>query len=267
MSEGPVYGAIPARAFGDQRFSAGHFRMLGVVAAHDRMSKHRESAGCYAAQTRLASLTGLHVKSTARLISELLEWGYLERSPNPVNGRLAVYRVVFDDADAVAFRGDGRTHTKASRPRPVTPDVTNAGARPVTQYVTDPARSVTSAEQEAERKQCGKPVNIFPERDSNKLGEARSADKTNAGAAEEIECAERAAKAFSAGEVEQRDALDAIRRAAARCRRSGNVVGARQIDAIAAAVIDDALRQRPLDLTARPSPALLASRARMRGAA
>lgn len=269
MSEGPVYGALPARAFGDQRFTAGHFRMLGLVAAHDRMSLKRSSAGCFAAQSRLADLAGLHLKSAARLIGDLVEWGYLERSTNPINKRLAVYRVVFDDADAVAFRGDGRSHTKSTRPRPVTYDVTDAGAQSVTPHVTDAGRSVTCGSEEPEWKQRVPSVNIFPEGDSNRFGEAAgSAEVENPGAAIEVDRAERAAKAFEAQEIDQADALQAIRRAAARLRHSGRFGAAERVEAIGRAVAEEDLRRRPLDRDARPSAALIAWRDRhMRGAA
>lgn len=269
LGEGPVYGAVPVRACGDLRFSAGHFRILSLVSAHDRMSVKRASAGCFAAHARLAGLAGMHVKSVSRLISDLVEWGYLERSSNQINKRLAVYRVVFCGADAVAFRGSGRTHTKPSRPRSVTSEVTDHLPASVTEEVTNAPRSVTPAAEKFERKQLVPSSNIFLEEDSKKFGEAvGSADDENAAAAEEVDRAKRAAKAFDAGEIEQRDALDVIQKTVARLRNGGDLVASRSVEAIAAAVADDGLRRRPLDLAARPSAALIAWRDRqLRGAA
>jgi DNA-binding MarR family transcriptional regulator len=94
----PIYAPLPARAVGDDKLSAEDFRVLGVIAAHDRLGAN--GVGCYASVSRLAQLTNAHVKSVSRTISSLAQRGYIEINPNPMDKRRHVYRIRYTEMDA-----------------------------------------------------------------------------------------------------------------------------------------------------------------------
>jgi DNA-binding MarR family transcriptional regulator len=94
----PIYAPIPARAIGDDKLTAEDFRVLGVIAAHDRLGAN--GIGCYASVSRLAQLTQAHVKSVSRTISSLAQRGYIEINANPMDKRRHVYRVRYTEMDA-----------------------------------------------------------------------------------------------------------------------------------------------------------------------
>lgn len=99
----PTYGAIPARAFGDKRLTGEYFRVLGVIALHDRMGV--STYGCYAAPKRLAVLADCHVKSLPRTIQRLAEYGYIRLDRNPMKGVRYTMRVIYNEFDDHYFAG------------------------------------------------------------------------------------------------------------------------------------------------------------------
>jgi hypothetical protein len=65
------------RALGDKRLSAIHFRVLGAVARHDRLSTSRQGGqGCWAKNETLAKLCGVNLTNLSTAINELGGWGY-----------------------------------------------------------------------------------------------------------------------------------------------------------------------------------------------
>lgn len=199
MSERHVFAALPARAIGDARLSGTDLRLLAAIAGHDRFGKN--GAGCYASQARLAALIGAHEKAVARSAGRLVDCGYVTVERNPTNGRLVIYRVVYTDDDAAAFRGDGRSFTQrrelklapnSAPPRDAIGNnaVTDAASATAEQEadsrppignmaVTDQGRIGNKQNQKTPRKQLVARANIFPEGE-NKLGEALLGGKSSA---------------------------------------------------------------------------------------
>ncbi len=92
-----IFAPIPARAMADEKLTAEHFRVLMVVAAHDRFTSNGK--GCCASHPRLARLAKCHLKSLSRSLKALAERGYIEGLPSPFNKLQRAYRVVYNDAD------------------------------------------------------------------------------------------------------------------------------------------------------------------------
>jgi hypothetical protein len=215
MGDRPTYAPIPARAFGDDRLSGTDLRLLAAIAAHDRFGKN--GAGCFASQRRLASLVNAHEKAVARSAGRLFEFGYLTVEKNPMNGRLVVYRVIYNEEDSHAMRGDGRSFTKAAgltlapaapkigdsavtefdagtrSPRPanssksvtdppprVTVEKAESGRVTGSIVVTDQGPTGNSLKKEAQQNQCDTPYNIFCEAEDKRLREARDGRQSEA---------------------------------------------------------------------------------------
>lgn len=97
---GPTYAPLPARAIGDKRLSGLHLRVLAAIALHDRLSGARgQGQGCWASNKRLAEVASCNYSNLSTACTDLSRFGYLERSTHPLNKRLRIYRVVYDDGD------------------------------------------------------------------------------------------------------------------------------------------------------------------------
>jgi hypothetical protein len=106
--EGAVFAPIPARALIDPRLKGRHLHLqiLGLIAVHDRFGAN--GVGCYAGHNRLAGLAGCDYTRLSATVRDLGEWGYLVASPHPLNKRLRVYRVIYDDGDGELFSAETR---------------------------------------------------------------------------------------------------------------------------------------------------------------
>lgn len=106
--EGAIFAPIPARALVDPRLKGRHLHLqiLGLIAAHDRFGAN--GVGCYAGHNRLAALAGCDYTRLSATVRDLGEWGYLEASPHPLNKRLRVYRVIYDEEDSEMFSAETR---------------------------------------------------------------------------------------------------------------------------------------------------------------
>ena len=94
-----TFTPIPARAIGDARFSAIHFRLLGQIALHDRLSQSRgKGAGCWASNKTLAERCGVNYTNLSVALKQLGEWGYITRVPHPLSKKTSVLRVIYDCA-------------------------------------------------------------------------------------------------------------------------------------------------------------------------
>ena len=93
------FAALPLRALRDARLSARHYRVLGIIAAHDQLDKN--GAGCFASQRRLAALAGCGESRLSQTLTDLRDFGYLRsrKHPNPKKARLRIHRVIYDDQD------------------------------------------------------------------------------------------------------------------------------------------------------------------------
>jgi DNA-binding MarR family transcriptional regulator len=99
-NETPTFAPLPARAIGDQRLTGLHLRVLAAICLHDRMSGALgKGQGCWASHKTLALKCGCNYTNLSTAISQLGKWGYVERTPNPMNKRLNVYRVIYTDDD------------------------------------------------------------------------------------------------------------------------------------------------------------------------
>jgi DNA-binding MarR family transcriptional regulator len=98
----PIFAPLPARAMVDMRLTERHLRTLAVVAAHDRFSKN--GVGCWASHERLAAMIGCDYSRLSTNLRELGEWGYIEKSPHPLNKRLRVYRVIYSASDGEVMK-------------------------------------------------------------------------------------------------------------------------------------------------------------------
>ncbi len=97
------FAPIPGRANRDDRLSGLHFRVLGTIAGHDRMSRNGQC--CWAGRNTLAELVGCHPSRLSTSISDLIEWGYLEEQRHREDGRKKGYRVVYETAPDAAGMG------------------------------------------------------------------------------------------------------------------------------------------------------------------
>ena len=97
----PIFGPIPTRAFADKDLRGEDFRVLGIIAAHDRLGANR--TGCYASQATLCFKIGIDTTAFSRSIHRLGERGYLTASTHPLNKRLRAYSVVYTDDDDIVM--------------------------------------------------------------------------------------------------------------------------------------------------------------------
>jgi DNA-binding MarR family transcriptional regulator len=91
------FAPTPLRALLDQRLTGHHLRLLGVIAAHDRLGKN--GSGCWASQDRLAALLGCSKSTLSKRLSALRDCGYLASELNPQKRWFRVHRVVYTAAD------------------------------------------------------------------------------------------------------------------------------------------------------------------------
>ena len=122
------FSAIPARAIGDQRLTALHFRLLAAVALHDRMSQGSQGQGCWASLRTLADDCGCHYNSLSPVLHDLGGWGYLHLDRHPDDRRRHVLRVIYTGEDAVVVkRGEmlRQQPNNVVRPQTGIPEVVN----------------------------------------------------------------------------------------------------------------------------------------------
>lgn len=93
------YCAVPVSAMSDARLSATDWRVLAVIAWHDRFG--RNGIGCYARHEILSAETGVEYSSLSRSIARLVECGYISKTRHQLNKRLRVYRVMYNDNSGI----------------------------------------------------------------------------------------------------------------------------------------------------------------------
>ena len=67
-------GFMLFRCLGDRRMTGRHFRVLGVIATHDRLSTIKRGQGCWAGQKRIADFVGIGKSHVSEVISDLANW-------------------------------------------------------------------------------------------------------------------------------------------------------------------------------------------------
>lgn len=126
MTAKVMFAALPLRAIGDGRLSALDLRVLACVAFHDRMSDARgKGQGAWASNETLAQRVGCHYTNLSTAITRLGKFGYIQREAHPLNKRLRVYRVIYEDSAADSLPGDKQSADDAET---IVCDPANAGA-------------------------------------------------------------------------------------------------------------------------------------------
>jgi DNA-binding MarR family transcriptional regulator len=105
---------LPRRAMTDPRLTALHWRVLAVIAAHDRLSKN--GAGCWASQQRLADLAKCSYTRVSDTLTDLRTWGYNVTERHPTDERRRVHRIVYDDADRTVMDKNTSPNGELSAP-------------------------------------------------------------------------------------------------------------------------------------------------------
>jgi hypothetical protein len=95
-------GVMPFRCFGDRRMTGRHYRVLGVIASHDRLSIAKGGQGCWAGQKRIVEIVGAGKSHVSEAISDLVSWKYISVEKGNIEIR-KVYRVLYNPEDWGAF--------------------------------------------------------------------------------------------------------------------------------------------------------------------
>lgn len=98
----PAFAPLPLRAIRDKRLTQRDLRVLGAIAAHDRMT--RNGQGCWAPQDRLARVTGVKANHVGESIKHhLVPFGYVAREDHPWDRRRSRLYVIYTDEDGQFF--------------------------------------------------------------------------------------------------------------------------------------------------------------------
>jgi hypothetical protein len=84
------------------RLQARHYRLLGVVAFHNRLGKNGQ--GCWVGYKNLAQASGSGESQLFDTKSDLVRWGYITSERHPMNRRTTVHRIVNTDEDIYQSR-------------------------------------------------------------------------------------------------------------------------------------------------------------------
>lgn len=98
------FGALPGRASHDRRLTALHFRVLLVIAGHDRMGRNGQC--CWAGRKKLAARVGCDPSSLSSAISDLVDMEYLQEERHENDGRKKGFRVIYkaeEDAPGIGI--------------------------------------------------------------------------------------------------------------------------------------------------------------------
>ncbi len=113
------YAPIPARAIGDQRLKGLHHKVLSAIAVHDRRAGSTgKGQGCWAGNKRLAEMIGCDYTRLSTAITDLATWGYIERTPHPLNKKQRVLHVIYTGDDARFVGADSLPVGKPSKSEP-----------------------------------------------------------------------------------------------------------------------------------------------------
>ena len=90
-----LFAPIPIRAFGDHQLSGRHWRVLAVIAFHDRLGKNGQ--GCWAGRKGLAQEAAISETHFSDAVSDLRRWGYVASEQNPTKRNQQIHRVIYDE--------------------------------------------------------------------------------------------------------------------------------------------------------------------------
>jgi DNA-binding MarR family transcriptional regulator len=109
----PRYGPVPLRAARDLRLAALHFRVLLVIAAHDRLGKNGQ--GCWLAQNRIAEIVHCSKSHLSNVLGELRDWGFIKSKINRDRRWFRVHSVVYTDKDFSCLEPGKSVHPQRNR--------------------------------------------------------------------------------------------------------------------------------------------------------
>lgn len=126
MAEGkPQFAAVPVWALSDDRLTDRDFRILAVVASHDRMSSVRgKGQGAWASHRTMAAQVGGGADYTrfSSSMTKLVELGYLRRERLEGDARKHTYRVLYTRPDSLPQRKPSDEQTVCSSANYLPPD-------------------------------------------------------------------------------------------------------------------------------------------------
>ncbi len=95
MTSEQQFAALPVRACSDKRLTGGHWRVLGIIAYHDRFN--RNNRGCYVTHQKMAEFIGSSRSSVTEWIRDLYAWGYVDvLAPLNKDRRREAYTIQYD---------------------------------------------------------------------------------------------------------------------------------------------------------------------------
>ncbi len=98
MTSEQQFAALPVRAAGDTRLTAGHWRVLAIIAFHDRFN--RNNRGCYIKHQKMAEVIGSSRSSVTEWLQDLQTWGYVATLAVPgADRRREAYTVLYVPPD------------------------------------------------------------------------------------------------------------------------------------------------------------------------
>ncbi len=98
MTSEQQFAALPVRACADTRLTAGHWRVLGIIAYHDRFNSNNR--GCYIKHQKMAEMIGSSRSSVTEWLRDLLAWGYVSTlAPLTNDRRREAYTVLYVPPD------------------------------------------------------------------------------------------------------------------------------------------------------------------------
>jgi DNA-binding MarR family transcriptional regulator len=99
-----LFAPFPLRALSDPRLGAQHLRVLGIVAAFDRLGKNGN--GCWAAQNTIAEIARIDKTRVSHSLSDLRDFGYISSEMNPNRRWFRVHRVIYTAEDSRFWEAD-----------------------------------------------------------------------------------------------------------------------------------------------------------------
>jgi len=99
-----TFAPVPTRAIGDHTLNGLDLRVLAFIAAHDRFQAN--GIGCYTNQRKMATAVGTDHTRLNKTLRRLVDAGYIEAQPHPMNKRLRVYTILYTEADGAWMRGE-----------------------------------------------------------------------------------------------------------------------------------------------------------------
>ncbi len=95
----PQFAPLPVHACSDKRLTGGHWRVLGIIAYHDRFN--RNNRGCYIKHQMMAEMIGSSRSSVTEWLQDLQTWGYVATlaAPSGADRRREAYTVLYAPPD------------------------------------------------------------------------------------------------------------------------------------------------------------------------